>query len=70
MRLRNRIVMAPMTRARNPDGIPNALNVLYHSQRASAGLIVTAGTPIFRTAEGFVFIPGLYAPAQVAGWQG
>ncbi|WP_430746842.1 hypothetical protein [Azotobacter chroococcum] len=37
-----------MTRVRNPDGIPNALNVLYHSQRASAGLIVTAGTPISR----------------------
>ncbi|WP_341873605.1 oxidoreductase [Azotobacter salinestris] len=48
LRLRNRIVMAPMTRVRNPDGIPNALNVLYHSQRASAGLIVTAGTPISR----------------------
>jgi 2,4-dienoyl-CoA reductase-like NADH-dependent reductase (Old Yellow Enzyme family) len=43
--------MAPMTRARNPDGIPNALNVLYHSQRASAGPIVTEGTPISRTAR-------------------
>lgn len=69
LRLRNRVVMAPMTRARNPDGVPNALNALYYSQRASAGLIVTEGTPISKTAEGFVFIPGLYTPAQVTGWR-
>jgi len=69
VRISNRIVMAPMTRARNPDGIPNALNALYYSQRASAGLIVTEGTPISNTAEGFVFIPGLYTPEQVAGWR-
>ncbi|MFT7774062.1 alkene reductase [Roseateles sp.] len=69
LHLRNRIVMAPMTRARNPDGIPNALNALYYQQRAGAGLIITEGTPISKTAEGFVFIPGLYTSAQVAGWR-
>ncbi|MGH8028097.1 MAG: hypothetical protein ACREO0_15370, partial [Pseudoxanthomonas sp.] len=53
LHLRNRIVMAPMTRARSPDGVPNELNALYYSQRASAGLIITEGTPISNTAEGF-----------------
>ena len=43
MRLNNRIVMAPMTRARNPDNIAGPLNVTYYGQRASAGLIVTEG---------------------------
>jgi 2,4-dienoyl-CoA reductase-like NADH-dependent reductase (Old Yellow Enzyme family) len=68
-RLANRIAMAPMTRARNPDGIPNELNALYYRQRASAGLIVTEGTPISPEAEGFLSIPGLYKPEQVAGWR-
>jgi len=43
--LANRIAMAPLTRSRNPDGVPNDLNALYYSQRADAGLIVTEGTP-------------------------
>ncbi|MBM9401061.1 alkene reductase [Gluconacetobacter azotocaptans] len=67
--LRNRIAMAPMTRARNPDGVPNALNALYYSQRAAAGLLITEGTPISDTAEGFLSIPGLYRADQVAGWR-
>lgn len=69
LRLRNRVAMAPMTRARNPDGIPNDLNALYYRQRASAGLIVTEGTPISKTAEGFLFIPGIYTPEQIRGWR-
>lgn len=67
--LRNRIAMAPMTRSRSPDGAANELTALYYRQRASTGLIVTEGTPISRTAEGFLFIPGMYTPAQVAGWR-
>ncbi|ATB43898.1 alkene reductase [Cystobacter fuscus] len=67
--LSNRIAMAPMTRARSPDGIPNESNALYYRQRASAGLIVTEGTPISPAAEGFLYIPGLYKPEQVAGWR-
>lgn len=67
--LANRIAMAPMTRSRNPDGIPGDLNALYYSQRADAGLIVTEGTPISPSGEGFLFIPGLYTPQQVAGWR-
>lgn len=68
-RLANRIAMAPMTRARNPNGVPDELTATYYRQRASAGLIVTEGTPISATAEGFLFIPGLYRADQVAGWR-
>ncbi|MGM4921329.1 alkene reductase [Tardiphaga sp. 804_B3_N1_9] len=67
--LGNRIAMAPMTRSRNPDGVPNDLNAVYYGQRADAGLIITEGTPISPTAEGYLFIPGLYTPQQVAGWR-
>jgi 2,4-dienoyl-CoA reductase-like NADH-dependent reductase (Old Yellow Enzyme family) len=44
--LRNRFVMAPMTRARAKEGIADAETALYYRQRATAGLIVTEGTPI------------------------
>lgn len=68
-KLTNRIAMAPMTRSRNPDGVPNELNALYYSQRADAGLIVTEGTVISPGAQGFLFNPGLYTPQQVDGWR-
>jgi len=68
-KLHNRIVMAPMTRARNADGIPNANNALYYSQRAEAGLIVTEGTAISPTSMGVLHIPGLYTTEQVNGWK-
>jgi 2,4-dienoyl-CoA reductase-like NADH-dependent reductase (Old Yellow Enzyme family) len=67
--LRNRIAMAPMTRARTHDGIADDLTSTYYRQRASAGLIVTEGTPISPTAEGFLFIPGIYTDKQIAGWR-
>lgn len=67
--LSNRIAMAPMTRSRNPDGIANDLTAQYYRQRAGAGLIVTEGTPISPSAEGFLFIPGVYTSQQVAGWR-
>ena len=68
-KLTNRIAMAPLTRSRNPDGVPNDLNAVYYGQRADAGLIITEGTPISPTAEGYLYIPGLYTPQQVAGWR-
>lgn len=67
--LRNRVAMAPMTRSRAPDGVADDLTATYYRQRASAGLIVTEGTPISRTAEGFLFIPGIYTDKQIAGWR-
>lgn len=67
--LRNRIAMAPMTRARTRNGIADDLTATYYRQRASAGLIVTEGTPISHAAEGFLFIPGIYTDEQIAGWR-
>jgi N-ethylmaleimide reductase len=69
LELKNRISMAPMTRARNADGIPNDNNALYYAQRADAGLIITEGTAISDTAKGVLYIPGLYTPEQVEGWK-
>lgn len=69
LQLKNRISMAPMTRARNADGIPNDHNALYYAQRAGAGLIVSEGTAISDTAKGVLHIPGLYTAEQVEGWK-
>lgn len=69
LKLKNRIAMAPMTRARNEDGIPNKNNALYYAQRSGAGLIITEGTAISDTAKGVLYIPGLYTPQQVEGWK-
>jgi N-ethylmaleimide reductase len=70
VRLRNRVVMAPMTRARaaNAELAPMALHGEYYRQRAGAGLIVTEGTWISTDAIGAVNVPGLYSEAQVQGW--
>jgi len=69
LKLKNRIAMAPMTRARNEDGIPNDDNALYYAQRSGAGLIITEGTAISDTAKGVLYIPGLYTSEQVEGWK-
>lgn len=66
----NRIVMAPLTRSRaGAEGVPNAMMAEYYAQRASAGLIVSEATNISPTAKGYVFTPGIYTEAQVAGWK-
>ncbi len=68
--MKNRIVMAPLTRNRAGEGgVPHALNVKYYEQRASAGLIVTEATPISAMAHGYPALPGIYTDAQVAGWK-
>lgn len=67
--LANRVVMAPMTRARALDDIPDQHTVLYYAQRASAGLIISEGAPISREGCGYLFNPGLYNDAQVQGWR-
>ncbi|WP_270938640.1 alkene reductase [Falsiroseomonas oryzae] len=68
--LANRVVMAPMTRSRAPQGVPTALNAEYYAQRASAGLIITEGTSPTPEGRGYTHIPGLYSPAQIEGWRG
>ena len=68
--IKNRIVMAPLTRNRATHGndAPNDLNVEYYTQRASAGLIVTEATQISRQGQGYIYTPGIYSDAQVEGW--
>ena len=67
--LANRIVMAPLTRNRAPGQLPNDLMREYYTQRASAGLIVTAATQVCAQGQGYLDTPGLYTPEQVAGWR-
>jgi N-ethylmaleimide reductase len=68
--LRNRIVMAPMTRNRaSDDSIPLPLMAEYYRQRASAGLIITEASQISRQATGYLNTPGCYSDAQVRGWR-
>ena len=68
--LRNRIVMAPLTRGRaGQERIPNKLMVEYYQQRASAGLIISEATVISEQGCGWVDSPGIYNDAHVAGWK-
>lgn len=67
--LKNRIVMAPMTRSRAIGNIPNELMAEYYRQRASAGLIVTEGVSPSPNGLGYARIPGLFSDEQVEGWK-
>lgn len=67
--LKNRVVMAPMTRARAESTVPDELTVLYYQQRAGAGLIITEGVPVSLQGRGYLFNPGLYTDEQVEGWK-
>ncbi len=67
--LKNRLVMAPMTRCRAIGNIPNDLMAEYYRQRSGAGLIVTEGTAPTANGLGYARIPGIYNEAQIAGWK-
>ncbi len=68
--LRNRVVMAPLTRSRSgPDRIPNSTMAEYYAQRSSAGLIVSEATTISPQANGWLESPGIYTDAMEAGWR-
>lgn len=70
LELRNRMVMAPMTRCRAIIGnVPNPLSVLYYEQRASAGLIITEGSQVDPMGVGYARTPGIYSEDQVSGWK-
>src|SRR4030042_838321 len=71
IKLRNRVVMATMTRSRanNPENAPTDLMAKYYEQRASAGLIITEGSQISKRAVGYINTPGIYSTAQVEGWK-
>jgi N-ethylmaleimide reductase len=67
--LRNRIVMAPMTRSRSTGNVPGDLVATYYAQRSEAGLIITEGTSPSPNGLGYARIPGLVTPEQVTGWR-
>jgi len=66
--LKNRIVMAPMTRSRALGNIPSEMMVNYYCQRSSAGLIITEGTSPSPNGLGYSRIPGIFNEDQVKGW--
>jgi len=66
----NRIFMAPLTRCRaEDDHVPGALMVEHYAQRASAGLLIAEATMVMEGNSAFWREPGIYSPAQVAGWK-
>ena len=67
--VKNRMVMAPMTRSRAIGNIPNALMAKYYSQRSDAGLIITEGTSPSPNGLGYARIPGIFSEQQVDGWK-
>jgi N-ethylmaleimide reductase len=68
--LPNRVLLAPLTRARASAGhMPNALMAEYYAQRASAGLVITECTMILPGTSAFVSEPGVYSPEQIAAWK-
>lgn len=67
--LPNRVVMAPMTRARRADRIAGTDTAEYYRQRATAGLIITEGTPVSPEAQGYASVPGIWSTEQVEGWR-
>lgn len=69
--LKNRIVMAPMTRNRAGAGLaPTEMNATYYAQRTSAGLIVTEASQVSERGIGYPGTPGIHTEAQVEGWRG
>ncbi len=68
--LRNRVLMAPLTRNRaDAEGVHSELAVTYYAQRASAGLIITEATQISPMGKGYINTPGIHSPQQVQAWR-
>ena len=70
LKLKNRVVMAPLTRSRaTAERVPTVMMAEYYAQRASAGLIISEATVISEEANGYLNTPGLFTDAQVEGWK-
>ena len=70
LELKNRIVLAPMTRGRaGSERIANNLMAEYYLQRASAGLLITEATVVSAQGNGWIGSPGIYTDQMVQGWQ-
>ena len=70
LELRDRMILAPLTRCRAGAGyVPQPINALYYAQRASAGLIISEATQVAPNGIGYPNTPGIYNSAQVEGWK-
>ena len=67
--VKNRVVMAPMTRCRAIGNVPNELMAEYYQQRSGAGLIITEGTSPSPNGLGYARIPGIFSKSQIEGWK-
>ncbi len=69
--IKNRVIMAPMTRCRadNEHQAPVQKHVDYYTQRAGAGLIITEGSEVSEKARGYPFVAGIFNDAQTQGWK-
>ena len=69
--LKNKMVMAPLTRSRsdNDEKVATTLTATYYEQRATAGLIITEGTNVSTKAVGYINVPGIYTDEQIEGWK-
>ena len=70
LQLKNRIALAPMTRARaGKERMPNALMAEYYAQRSAAGLVITEATTVSEQANGWNESPGIYTDAMTNAWK-
>lgn len=69
LQLKNHLVMAPMTRSRAINNLPNSLMATYYAQRNGAGLIITEGTAPSPNALGYSRIPGIFSKEQTMAWK-
>ena len=69
--LKNRVLMAPLTRNRaSKEGdAPYHIHVEYYRQRAGAGLIISEATQITPEGKGYIQTPGIYSREQIDGWK-
>ena len=68
LKLKNRIVLAPMTRSRAKAGnVPSDLAPLYYEQRASGGLLITEASQVSPQGVGYIATPGIHSAEQIAG---
>ncbi|MFV8281844.1 alkene reductase [Christiangramia marina] len=71
LNLKNRVIMAPMTRSRaeNDANAPTDMHVTYYTQRAGAGLIISEGSQVSSRAVGYINTAGIHSQEQVEGWK-
>lgn len=70
LQLKNRVVLAPLTRSRaTQDHVPTPIMTTYYEQRTEAGLLITEGTSPSKNGVGYPRIPGIYNEEQIQAWK-